>query len=126
MKCPACQTENPDTSATCSSCQAPLRPRRKPRRKAEAEEAPLSPEAEAFFRRARSVYGWALWSLLPPVGALLGPVAAAMAWRLRQQAPAPDTPGVVTLTVSLWIGALTRSEEHTSELQSLRHLVCRL
>src|SRR5437899_5486610 len=26
----------------------------------------------------------------------------------------------------IWIGRLVRSEEHTSELQSLRHLVCRL
>src|ERR1035441_4316447 len=26
----------------------------------------------------------------------------------------------------LWAHAVTRSEEHTSELQSLRHLVCRL
>src|SRR5262245_63517163 len=30
------------------------------------------------------------------------------------------------VTVSSWDGLSTRSEEHTSELQSLRHLVCRL
>src|SRR5258705_3018261 len=29
-------------------------------------------------------------------------------------------------TVSGWTARQTRSEEHTSELQSLRHLVCRL
>jgi hypothetical protein len=105
MKCPRCRADCPD-NGNCA-CGEAVRPRRRPRRRADAEEAPLSPEAEAFFRRARSVYGWALWSLLPPVGALLGPIAAAMAWRLRQQAPTPDTPGVVTLTVSLWMGTLT-------------------
>src|SRR5205814_8089133 len=32
-----------------------------------------------------------------------------------------------TVKAKLWLaGAPTRSEEHTSELQSLRHLVCRL
>src|SRR5262245_64241134 len=34
-----------------------------------------------------------------------------------------------TLIVTLWVDVLfdcARSEEHTSELQSLRHLVCRL
>src|SRR5262245_63889369 len=32
----------------------------------------------------------------------------------------------VAVSVAAGIAALTRSEEHTSELQSLRHLVCRL
>src|SRR5471030_3417254 len=32
--------------------------------------------------------------------------------------------GLPTMEVSIWPGS--RSEEHTSELQSLRHLVCRL
>src|SRR5205814_9886615 len=34
--------------------------------------------------------------------------------------------GIVGLLIALAIGIWTRSEEHTSELQSLRHLVCRL
>src|ERR1039458_5687300 len=35
--------------------------------------------------------------------------------------------GTVSSVISVgWVGALDRSEEHTSELQSLRHLVCRL
>src|SRR5262245_65892891 len=36
--------------------------------------------------------------------------------------------GVVVLatTGNFWLALLIRSEEHTSELQSLRHLVCRL
>src|SRR5262245_65097237 len=32
----------------------------------------------------------------------------------------------VTIVVPFGAGSVTRSEEHTSELQSLRHLVCRL
>src|ERR1039458_2318036 len=43
-------------------------------------------------------------------------------------------PGFTKATVSAWrvtleargLGSVSRSEEHTSELQSLRHLVCRL
>src|SRR5690554_7712344 len=34
--------------------------------------------------------------------------------------------GLATLEQGAWIGVLLRSEEHTSELQSRPHLVCRL
>src|SRR5438045_7220435 len=57
----------------------------------------------------------------------------------REQAPRPSSAGAepaeqrkpdaafaTVLKSWCWIPALTRSEEHTSELQSLRHLVCRL
>src|SRR5205814_5023327 len=35
-------------------------------------------------------------------------------------------PRLTTASATLWQTRETRSEEHTSELQSLRHLVCRL
>src|SRR5258705_581991 len=39
----------------------------------------------------------------------------------------PSIPGLPTNSVGIgWQTGYTRSEEHTSELQSLRHLVCRL
>lgn len=108
MKCDKCQTECSGPATHCPSCQEPLRPKRKARRRRpEAEETVLTPEGEAYFRQARWVYYWALWSLLPPVGALLGPLAALMAWRLRQQAPAPNAVGLATLWVSFWMGTLT-------------------
>src|SRR5262245_64691465 len=37
-----------------------------------------------------------------------------------------DMPAAAPATSSVFRSALVRSEEHTSELQSLRHLVCRL
>src|SRR5262245_63395737 len=41
--------------------------------------------------------------------------------------PPPPAPPQSSLGTSLFgVGEATRSEEHTSELQSLRHLVCRL
>src|SRR5947199_7762620 len=57
--------------------------------------------------------------------------ARAAAAQYRAQVTSPD--GRNRVTVEIRDGALTysvdrdgRSEEHTSELQSLRHLVCRL
>src|SRR5262245_65093086 len=44
-------------------------------------------------------------------------------------APPEDPPGVLRVSHGLRVtpgGSSGRSEEHTSELQSLRHLVCRL
>src|SRR5205814_3093075 len=59
--------------------------------------------------------------LLPPGGPLL--VAGAGAWLARSGVTArARRAGWLLLAASL----VVRSEEHTSELQSLRHLVCRL
>src|SRR5205814_8463891 len=52
-------------------------------------------------------------SRLPPSGGLDDPVRPARIRRMRRLG-------------DLQLGDLPRSEEHTSELQSLRHLVCRL
>src|SRR5205814_9244959 len=38
----------------------------------------------------------------------------------------PTSSGISRRTIPDDVGVLLRSEEHTSELQSLRHLVCRL
>src|ERR1035441_10889432 len=38
----------------------------------------------------------------------------------------PDTPQSSVLLLTTLVDVVRRSEEHTSELQSLRHLVCRL
>src|SRR5262245_63760251 len=63
---------------------------------------PISPQCRArIFSMAETA------STLPSLNGCAGPAAAA-------RAPSPPEP------------ITTRSEEHTSELQSLRHLVCRL
>src|ERR1039458_10536145 len=51
----------------------------------------------------------------------------ASSFRMRSRTMALRDGGIST--ESLWLrrgSGITRSEEHTSELQSLRHLVCRL
>src|SRR5499426_4712439 len=48
------------------------------------------------------------------------PISVTLPWNIL-----PGTASMVT-SASCPIRTLTRSEEHTSELQSLRHLVCRL
>src|SRR5205814_5579657 len=54
------------------------------------------------------------------------PVAIVPVARVLDQNNNP-VPGIaVTFAVTAGGGAVNRSEEHTSELQSLRHLVCRL
>jgi hypothetical protein len=105
MKCPSCQAENPDDAAECASCKGPLK-RRPRRRRAEADEPPPTPEGEAFFRRARWVYFWALWSMVPLVGVVLGPLSALLAWWVGRERR-PEWPGGPTLAVSLCLGLLS-------------------
>src|SRR5438045_6324661 len=49
-------------------------------------------------------------------------------WRLRQalRRERPDVTFIPSHVLPFALGLKARSEEHTSELQSLRHLVCRL
>src|SRR5215472_19037691 len=44
----------------------------------------------------------------------------------RSSCPTPGAPPIPRTGWSCAAGSASRSEEHTSELQSLRHLVCRL
>src|SRR5687767_15225039 len=48
--------------------------------------------------------------------------------RMRQNSPSRDTTGIMSIVLlpALIIPVVSRSEEHTSELQSLAYLVCRL
>src|SRR5436189_1187466 len=45
---------------------------------------------------------------------------------LARRSASRSTPPMSAPTSSRWLGAMSRSEEHTSELQSPMYLVCRL
>src|ERR1039458_1270531 len=45
---------------------------------------------------------------------------------IRMPSPLPFLLTLCVVLVCVWLWWRSRSEEHTSELQSLRHLVCRL
>src|SRR5438034_6160249 len=87
MRCPACNTENPDEATTCSSCKAPLTApaRRKPRRRGLPEEAdtPFSPYVVGPNRRAIRAYRYAVYGLIPGAGLFLGPLAVILGLRAR-------------------------------------------
>ncbi|MFO0930047.1 MAG: hypothetical protein U0736_23990 [Gemmataceae bacterium] len=116
MRCTACQTENPNGTATCTACSAPLRTSvRKSRRRAEAPAAPDNPRVQEYNRQVRRVYVLSAWSLVPVVGAVLGPLSAGLAWRLlRRGRGDPDftaAPGArwvrnlgLATTVTNWVG----------------------
>src|ERR1035438_10768994 len=74
-----------------------------------------------LLENARSVRSFNGWAALVFAVLAIGPSVYNM---LRGGVWLERTPGVCA--VGCLIGVLTRSEEHTSELQSLRHLVCRL
>src|SRR5579862_5168906 len=99
MKCPICERPNPDYAPYCQACGADLKD---PEVLALAGAPTVTaPGAEASLASDR----------------FLGVSAAGLA-------------DGTSITKLLWIGgivlAATRSEEHTSELQSQFHLVCRL
>ena len=101
MKCPTCEAVNDPDAKTCSACGKPMKPRR--RRRGEEDNTPLSPEAEAFVRRASRLFRLGLWSLVPLLGLLLGPLTVIGALWMR----GPDQPGRAMVRIAFWIGLLT-------------------
>jgi hypothetical protein len=85
MRCPACNTENADTTPNCSSCGSPLP--RKPRRRGPARETdtPFAPRTEACNRAALRAYHVGLWGLIPGAGLFLGPAAVVLGLRARRR-----------------------------------------
>jgi hypothetical protein len=91
MNCPACQAENDTEAATCGTCGRALRAngdrsaRRSSsrRRNGEAAEAAVTDSNNPAAWRA---YRVSLWSLIPGLGLLLGPVATLLAWRAVRDA----------------------------------------
>ena len=78
MRCPACQEDNKEGEPRCQSCGADLKPaspsgRGRSRRK--DPQGPLSPQTLASNRAALRAYRLSIFSLVPGVGLVLGPLA---------------------------------------------------
>jgi hypothetical protein len=103
MRCPACNAENDKTASRCRGCQAALsRPKRRPRRRAEAADEPLSPEAEAHNREVMRLYHWCLLAVVPFLSLVLGPLLAYRAYRFRRRAA--DLAGSIPVDLAFWLG----------------------
>ncbi|MGL4554227.1 MAG: hypothetical protein ACRC33_23935 [Gemmataceae bacterium] len=100
MKCPACQSDNVPTATACAGCGKPVKPRR---RRGDEEAVALTPEGEAFVRRATWLFRSGLWSLVPVLGLALGPLTLLGALWLR----GPDRPGRPLARAGLWLGLLS-------------------
>src|ERR1035438_2786186 len=63
----------------------------------------------------------------PPqvIGAIVS-LTSTLGWLANVPLTVTVQPGATSVTFPVPIKTIPRSEEHTSELQSLRHLVCRL
>src|SRR5262245_63367612 len=98
--------------------------RKAPGGRAWARKAPSTPQGRRIsmvrVSTARDL-GWFVVEAWRSTTKALTPCRASRIAALRPTGPAPTTRTGVSAEV-----ARSRSEEHTSELQSLRHLVCRL
>ena len=74
MRCPACKAENPNDVKKCTSCGEAFTPRQRRRAAADDANGASNPEAELHNAAALRAYRICLYSLIPGVGLLLGPV----------------------------------------------------
>lgn len=107
MRCPACDAQNPNDAASCSSCGKPL-PRRQRRRAAANEpDAPRDPEAERRNAAALRAYRICLIGLVPGPGLVLGPVGAVLGAVARARgAKVPGFTAGSAATAAVLLGAL--------------------
>src|SRR5262245_17955638 len=80
----------------------------------------MPPLAQQQYNRA----GMLSCTMAPTIGLIIGS-RQTMRCEFRPERGAPEFYSGVMSRIGLDLG-ITRSEEHTSEIQSLRHLVCRL
>jgi hypothetical protein len=106
MRCPTCTAENDDKAKTCASCGAPIRRRRA--RKRDDDDAPASPQTEAYNREVLSLYRWCLLALIPVAGLVLGPLVAWRAHRFRAKAAKdPMLAGAIPVGLAFWMGVMS-------------------
>jgi hypothetical protein len=79
MHCSSCQADNKDADTRCVSCGGELKPAKsstRSRGRRKDPQGPLSPETEADNRAALRAYRVSIYSLIPGLGLVLGPMAA--------------------------------------------------
>jgi hypothetical protein len=108
MRCPGCGADNPADAKRCASCGERLA--RRPRRQEAVEEAdtPWGKRTDSRHRTALNAYRYGVFSLIPFVGLVLGPVAivlALLAWRQARGDPSITRSGHVQ--VALLLGTVT-------------------
>jgi hypothetical protein len=108
MRCPACGAENPADARRCAACGE--RTAKKPRRRDTPDEAdtPFGKRTDARAATALTAYRYAVLSLIPLAGLVLGPVAivlAVLAWRQARRDPAVKSGSYAV--VALLLGTAT-------------------
>jgi hypothetical protein len=74
LRCPSCQTENPEDARRCSSCGGNVRrPRRRPATDEDSQGSSLGSQT------AVTAFRCAAWGLIPGLGLVLGPVGVVLA-----------------------------------------------
>lgn len=114
-QCHVCQAENLDDAPRCVACNARLRKRE--RASDDAPDSPFSPRADAINRPIVTAYYIGVWSMVPLLGLILGPLAFFLAW--RGHALGKKHPGYLggghamftmilagAVTVTQWLGIL--------------------
>jgi hypothetical protein len=87
MDCPACQTANAEDAVICAACGRALKSsRRRSEARRRAMEVREAAAVDTNNPAAWRAYRVALWSLMPGLGLVLGPIAIVLGWRAVRQA----------------------------------------
>ncbi len=104
MRCPSCSAENPPTATSCLACQVTITPRRRRR----SDPVVDSPQTEIYNVQIRKIFQLCLWSAIPLVGLILGPIGARRAYRFWQESSSdPAFQAGSAARVALYLGTLT-------------------
>ena len=117
MNCPACHAENTSEAVVCSACGRSLnnRPTRRSASRRRNNDAAEAAAVDSNNPAAWRAYRVSLWSIVPGLGLLLGPVAAALGYRAvrdagedysaRNRARAALVFGISS-TLTQWLGVM--------------------
>jgi hypothetical protein len=114
MRCAVCNSDTPPPATACSTCGASLtaggageRRRRAARAADEHPDSPISGRPAGPNRAALRAYRLAVLALVPGLGLLLGPLAAALGLRAHYRARAnPDFTGHAFVRAAVVLGVL--------------------
>ena len=109
MRCPGCGADNPAEARRCASCGEKLA--RRPRREEIPDESdsPFGKRSGARHPTALTAYRYGVFSLIPFVGLVLGPVAVVLAlaaWRQAGRDPSVRRSGHIRAALILGTATL--------------------